>query len=92
MLCQNIISFTYLLTHLVSTASSVVSGEAFVLLADGVEDDGDVLDRARRELVVVHPVSAGGRVEHDVVALQRARFAVLREVVRRAEVVPDLVG
>ena len=49
------------------------------------------LQRAGRELGVVPPVAGGGAGVHDVVALPPAGTAVVG-VVRRAEVVTDLVG
>ena len=82
------------LHDLVPTEGAVALLEAVVLLAvrHRVQDGADVLDRAGAELVVVVPVPAGGAGEHDVVAGSSPRPALSWVVVRRPEVVANLVS
>ena len=69
--------------HLIPAEGPVALREAVWLppLRDGVEDGGDVGLGAVGELVVVVPVAGGGRGEHDVVAADASRPALLGIVV-----------
>ena len=64
----------------------------FPIVHHGIEHGADVLQAAGGELVVVLSVARGGGREHDEVATSSTRTALHRVIVRRAEVVADLVG
>lgn len=83
-----------LLHDLVPAEGPVVRREAVgpPLLRDGIQHQRDVADGARGELVVVEPITAGGRGEHNVVPLETPRLTRVGEVMRRAKVVADLVS
>ena len=87
------ITLLALLHNLVPTEGAVVLREAVCspLLRDGIQHEWDVPHGARRELVIVKPVSTGGWGEHDVVPLETSRLAGVWEVVWRAKVVPDFM-
>jgi len=82
------------LHDLVPTESPVTLLEAVVLLPvrHGVQHGTDVLDRAGTELVIVVPVPASGAGEHDVVPVPSSWSALRWVVVRRPEIVTDLVS
>jgi hypothetical protein len=65
---------------------------ALLVVLDGVQDVRNIADAAARELAVVGAVAARRRREHDEVAVEATRAALRRVVVRRSEVVADLVG
>jgi len=93
-LVEAAVALLSLLHNLVATERSIALLETvgFSVVHNRVQDGGDVLNGAVGELVVVVPVPGGGRREHDVVPLGTAWPAFRRIVVRRAKVVPDLVG
>ena len=83
-----------LLHNLVPAERPVALLEAVVLpvVHHGVQHRADVLQTARRELVVVLSVSGGGRRKHDEVAASAAGSTFDRIIVGRAKIVANLMG
>jgi len=83
-----------LLDNLVAAERPVTLLEAIVfpIVHHGIEHGADVLQAAGGELVVVLSVARGGGREHDEVATRSTRPALNRVIVRRTEVMADLVG
>jgi len=83
-----------LLDNLVATERPITLLKAIVfpIVHHGIEHGADVLQAAGGELVVVLSVARGGGREHDEVATRSTRPALNRVIVRRTEVMADLVG
>lgn len=89
------IALLALFHNFVATEWSIVLLETVLLALAAehrVEDSGNVVDGTVRKLVVVLPLAASGRRVHDVVAQGSTGTTLRRVVVRRPEIVTNLVG
>lgn len=88
------VTFLPFFNDLISAEGTIVGWETVCssLFWYGIENQWYIANGALRKLVIVRPVSTGGRGEHNVVPKQTPRLARLRKVVRRAKVMTNLVS